>query len=119
MRTQPAQIRMPGQYLLSMGLKMVGHVGRIISTRFGCGNVTDINGALMDRKTVVVDHISIRIVRDTDGEIILSLYDKFVAAWNPDVDIMEVVIPYAVEEAFKLGQKSKVKEIKKALGIHS
>ncbi len=47
----------------------------------------------------------------------LWLDGDFVASWLSSVDDMEVIVPYAIDHAYKLGQEAKAAEVCRVLGL--
>ena len=63
------------------------------------------------------ENMKLEIVIARNGDKELFLNDKFLASWGPLADDMEIIIPYALEAAFKLGRENKQEEIKEVLGL--
>jgi hypothetical protein len=47
----------------------------------------------------------------------LFLFGEYISTWHETVDNERVIIPYAIEQAVRIGQQQKADEIKKVLGI--
>ena len=62
--------------------------------------------------------MKIRITVTKEGKE-LYIEDEFIACWpNPETDTLSVIIPYALDAAFRKGQRDKELSIKKVLGLN-
>jgi predicted metal-binding protein len=47
----------------------------------------------------------------------LYLFGEFQASWDSGVDILKVIVPYAIDRAVRIGEKRKAQEIRRVLEI--
>lgn len=62
--------------------------------------------------------IALKINKET-GHRELWLFGKFEASFHTAAAIMDVIVPYALEAAVRVGERKKAEEICRALGVSS
>ena len=57
------------------------------------------------------------IIINNEGDKELYLFGEFQARWDSSVDDYNIIIPYAIKQAIKIGEDKKLKQLKKVLSL--